>query len=428
MKRWLSIIGALLILAVLMGWRFTQQQAKAAAEKRAGEAMRSAPALVETAMVARQDIVKTVEAVGNVEAPLSVDVTPKVTGRILYLGVREGDRVQAGQVLVRIDPAEVQAEVRLKKAALAGARSRLTEAAMTKNAQKVNVASVVRQQQAALRTAQAQDKQARSDYEAQIAAAEATVADAEGRIASAAADIAGADAAIASAEADVANAATELARQESLLKEGATSKQVVDNARTTLKVREAALRQAQTGRRAAVAGRDSAQAQKRAAERQAQIVRNKVRADVAASAATVAQAQATLESARANTAQAPAYAQNLAALQAAVEAAEADLRAAEARLADTTLRAPITGIVTQRAVDTGALASPGQSILSVQAVQQVWATVSILEEVSRRIYQGQTASVIFDALPGDMFAGRGSPRSCPPPTPRAASSRARPGR
>ncbi len=406
MKRWLAILGGLLILGVLIGWRLTQQQAKAAAEKRAGAAMRSAPALVETAVVKRQDIVKTVEAVANVEAPLSVDVMPKVTGRILYLGVREGDRVRAGQVLVRIDPTEVQAEVRQRQAALAQARSRLAEAAITRNAQGVGVASAVRQQQAALRTAQAQNRQARADFDAQIAAAEAAVSEAQGRIAAAEANIGEAEAAIASAEANVANARTEVSRQEALVREGASAQQVLDNARTTLKVREAALGEARQTRRAAVAARSSAQAQKRAAERQVQLARNKARAEVAASTATVAQAQATLESARANTAQAPAYTQNLAALQAAVEAAQADVRAAQARLADTMLRAPITGVVTQRALDTGAMASPGQSILSVQAIQQVWATVSIPEEVTRRIFQGQTASVTFDALPGQTFAGR----------------------
>src|SRR3712207_4262720 len=124
MKRWLYVVIPVLLLAGLIGWRMSQKRAEAAREQKAAQAMRSAPALVETAAVRRQDIIKTFQAVGNVEAPLAVDVTPKVMGRILSLTVREGDRVMAGQVLVRIDPAEVQAEVRQKQAALAQARSR----------------------------------------------------------------------------------------------------------------------------------------------------------------------------------------------------------------------------------------------------------------------------------------------------------------
>src|SRR5215218_7319449 len=115
MKRWFIILGAALLLAVLIGWRISQTQAKAAAEKRAGAAMRNAPSLVETAVVKRRDVIKTFEAVGNVESPLSVDLSPKVTGRILSLAVREGARVSAGQVLVRIDPTEVEAEVRQRQ-------------------------------------------------------------------------------------------------------------------------------------------------------------------------------------------------------------------------------------------------------------------------------------------------------------------------
>ena len=71
----------------------------------------------------------------------------------------------------------------------------------------------------------------------------------EGRIAAADADIGAADAAIVSAEANVANARTEMERQDGLLKEGATSRQVVDNLRTVLKVQEAALGQARERRR-----------------------------------------------------------------------------------------------------------------------------------------------------------------------------------
>jgi multidrug resistance efflux pump len=317
MKRWIYVVVPALILAGLIGWRLSQKRAEAAKEQAAGQRMRSAPALVETATVKRGNVVKTFEAVGSVEAPLAVDVSPKVIGRIRYLGVREGDRVRAKQVLVRLDPSELQAEVRQRQAALAQARSRLAEAAFTQSAQGVGVASAVRQQQAALRTAQAQERQARADYEAQIAAAEALVADVQGRIAAAEAGIGAADAAIVSAEANVANARTEVERQETLVREGAGAQQVLDNARTLLQVQEAVLGRARQERRAAVAARASAQAQRRAAERQVQIARNKARADVAASAASVVQARATLESARANTAQTPAYAQNLLALRAA---------------------------------------------------------------------------------------------------------------
>jgi HlyD family secretion protein len=406
MKRWISILSAALLLSVLIGWRLTQKQAKAAAEKQAGAAMRSAPALVETVPVTRQDIVKAFEAVGSVEAPFAVDISSEVAGRIVYLLAREGDRVQAGQILVRIDPADLTSEMHRRRAALEAARARLSEATLTKDAQRVSVSSEVRQRKTALNTARALERKAKADYDVQIASADANVTAAEGRVKAAEADIAGADAGIASAQANVDNARTFLERQEALLTKGFVAKQLVDNARTGLKVQEAALNRAKEFQKAAVAARDSARAEKQAAEKQAQVTRNQADADVAAATSAVAQAQAMLETAQANIAQTPAYAQNLAALQATVAAAEADLRSAQNRLGDTTIRSPLNGVITRRMVDPGAIVPLNQPILSVQAVQQVWATVSVPEEISRFLFTEQPATVAFDALPRETFTGK----------------------
>jgi multidrug efflux pump subunit AcrA (membrane-fusion protein) len=403
--RWLYVLVPVALLGVLITWRLSQKRAEAAENAKATAARKNAPASVQTATAKRQDIVRTFAAVGSVEAPVAVDVAAKVTGRLTYLGAREGDRVSAGQVLARLDPAEVEALVRQKQAALAQARSRLAEARLSQGANNVTLTSEVQKQRAAVATAQAQDRQAQADYDARIAAAQAAVTDAQGKVDAANAQIARADAAVASARADLKNAKTELNRQEMLLKEGAVAQQVVDNARTAAEVREAALNQAQQDRAAAAAARDSAVAQRKAAERQVEVVRNQARATLASASAGVAQARATLSAAQANTGRAPAYEENLAALRAAVDAAAADVRATEAQLADTTLRAPIDGVVTAKSLDPGAVATVNQAILSVQDIRSVWVSVSVPEEVSRALYQGQTAQVAFDALPG------GAPRT-----------------
>lgn len=406
MKRWIYAAVPALAFASLIGWRLDQKRDEAGAQKQQRAARAKAPLVVEVAAATRRDLVQTYGAVGSVESPESVALTPKIAGRILFLAVDEGDRVQAGQVLARLDGEEVEAGVRQKQAVLAQARSRLAEARLTESPASIAVGTEVRRQQAAVATARAQARQARADENAQIGTAQATVTAAQGRIDSAAADIASAEAAIRTAEANLANARTRLARLEALHREGAVSAEVRDNARTEVSVREGALGEARQRRQAAVAARDSAVAQKRAAEKQVEVVRNKARADIAATEAGVAQARAGLLSAQANTARRPAYAQNLAALEAAVRAAEADLRAAEARRTDTVLRAPLTGVVTERNLDTGALAAPSQPILTVQAVRQVWVSVAVPEEVSRRVYQGQAARVTLDALPGETLRGR----------------------
>lgn len=406
MKRWIYVGVAALVLAALIGWRLTQKRAEAADQAKQRQARGKAPATVETATAMRQDIVKRFEGVGSVEAPVAVNLAPKVTGRLLSLGVREGDPVRAGQVLARIDATEVEALVRQKEAALAQARSRLAEARITQGSTRVGLASEISRQQATVGTAQAQNRQAQADVGAQITAAQEAVTQATGGVTAAEANIARAEATIRSAQANLSNARTQLQRQEALYQEGATAKENVDNARTAVEVQEATLGEARQQRAAAVAARDQAVSQRKAAQQQVAIVRNKARADTAVANAAVTQARAALRSAQANRAQGPAYVQNLAALRATVAAAEADLRATQAQRADAVLRAPINGVVTARNMDPGSLATAGQPLLSLQDVRQVWVTTSVPEEVSRRVFAGQPAQVTFDALPGKMFFGK----------------------
>jgi RND family efflux transporter MFP subunit len=309
-------------------------------------------------------------------------------------------------VIARLDPAEIEAGVLNAEATLAEARSRLAQAQVSENAASVGVGTAIQTQQAALATARAVSSQAAADQGAQIAAAQAAVADAQGRVASAKAEIESSEAAIRTAQASLENAQVNLERQQMLVKEGATAKQNLDNSETIVKIQQGALEEARQRRANAVAARGSALAQQNAAERQVQIARNKAKSDIAAANAGVAQARAALETARANTAQRPAYQKNLEALAAAVRAAEANVRAAQTQLGATVLRSPLTGVVTERSLDPGALATPGQTIVTVQAIRQVWVTTSIPEEISRRVYVGQTAQVSLDALPNQKFTGR----------------------
>lgn len=64
-----------------------------------------------TAPVTRGDIVETVEATGTVQPVDLVEVGSQVTGTIQSLGADFNDRVTAGQILARLDPASLQAQV-----------------------------------------------------------------------------------------------------------------------------------------------------------------------------------------------------------------------------------------------------------------------------------------------------------------------------
>jgi len=63
---------------------------------------------------------------GRIEATL-VDLAPKVTGRVIEVKVREGDRVKAGDVLIRLDLGETALTVDRDRSGVASAESRVRD-------------------------------------------------------------------------------------------------------------------------------------------------------------------------------------------------------------------------------------------------------------------------------------------------------------
>ncbi len=406
MKRWLYVIIPAAILFVLIGARLLSKWRENAAFAAMQAARAKTPPLVAVVPAAVRNLVATYNAVGNVEAILDVKIASKVAGRIEYLNVNEGDRVKAGLVLVKVDPSEVNALVRQKQAALAEAQYRLAQAEITQNPTNVAVTTAVKQQNAGLLSSKADYNQTTQNYSAQLAAAEALIEDAQGKVANTQAAITSAQAGVSSAQANLANAKSKYDRITSLYKQGFIAAQDVDDARTAVAVQQGALEVAQGQLKSVSAQHDSALAQQKAALKQAQIVKNTGRADIESARAKVTQAQAALEYAQANVAQQTAYKQNIAALRASMAAARADLRAAQAQRADTVLRSPLDGSVTARYMDPGAMAIPGQPILAVQAIRQVWISIPITEEVMGRAHLGMLADVRLDGIPGRTFSGK----------------------
>lgn len=92
-------------------------------------AMRDGDRAVEVRMeqVAARDLVSTVTASGTIEAKRSVDVSADITGRIVRIGVREGDRVVKGQFVLQIDPAQYQAAVARAQGVVASSEAALVQ-------------------------------------------------------------------------------------------------------------------------------------------------------------------------------------------------------------------------------------------------------------------------------------------------------------
>jgi len=78
--------------------------------------------------VARRDLVSTVTASGKIQPQTKVDVSADITGRIIELRVREGEIVQKGDLLLRIDPSTFEAAVARAEAGLASAQASAVQA------------------------------------------------------------------------------------------------------------------------------------------------------------------------------------------------------------------------------------------------------------------------------------------------------------
>jgi len=75
-----------------------------------------------------RDLESTVSASGKVQPRRTVLVSNEAAGKVLRLAVREGDIVTKGQVLVEIDPTQLQTTVENRQASLESARSTLSRA------------------------------------------------------------------------------------------------------------------------------------------------------------------------------------------------------------------------------------------------------------------------------------------------------------
>lgn len=84
--------------------------------------------LVETEQAMARTITETVTAPGVIEPETQVVISSEVSGEIVYLAVEEGAAVQKGQVLVRINPESMLAELEQANAAILASKSRVASA------------------------------------------------------------------------------------------------------------------------------------------------------------------------------------------------------------------------------------------------------------------------------------------------------------
>jgi membrane fusion protein (multidrug efflux system) len=297
-------------------------------------------------------------------------IAPKISGNVAEILVDDNQAVKAGQVLLRIDPRDYQAKVAQERAALAEAESQAVGAQAGVPLTTATTNSGTSVAEAQLEAASADYDRASADYD-RASSSELAFARADVESKRAVADRARAD----------------LARMEPLATKGEISKLQFDAYLAAARVADSDL---------------TASQQKLAnAEKQAQ----GSKASMQAALARVSSARASVEQAEANRQQVNVSSAQAVTATAAIQQARANLDAAELELSYTTLIAPIDGVVTKKTVQLGQIVQPGQSLLTIVPLKEVWVTANLKETQLADARPGQRAEVYVDMY-GRSFEGR----------------------
>lgn len=100
------------------------------------------PMTVDTAVASRHEIVDYVTVVGNLIGETTVDVVPRVAGRIESISVQMGDRVARGQEIVQIEDRELRQQISQAEAGLAVNKANVQQ---RRNDERVRLTTLERQ-------------------------------------------------------------------------------------------------------------------------------------------------------------------------------------------------------------------------------------------------------------------------------------------
>ena len=282
-------------------------------------------------------------------------VSARISGHVIKLNVQDNQYVQAGTVLVEIDRTDYQVAYERAKADFADAQAAATAAGVTVPITSVNTNS-------------------------QISASEADVASARAGIQAAQQQFQAAKAQLQQAEANNVKAQNDLARYKQLVEKQEISQQQYD--------------QATASAQAGAAGVEAARATADAADQQVTQAKGRlVQAEANWRYANTAPKQMQISQAKAQSALAQ------------VERMKASLDQAELNLQYTKIVAPVNGVVSDRTVEVGQNVAPGQELMKVINLEDIWITANFKETQLREMKPGQRVTIEADAY-GSKYNGK----------------------
>ena len=294
-------------------------------------------------------------------------ISARISGHVTDVLVEDERYVKAGDVLVRIDPSDYEVAVAKAEADLADA-----EAALQGSRIDIPITAVDTSSQ--LRTAHS----TRADAGAAVRGAQRQLDAAQARLVTAQAQVREAEATYKNRADDVARYKLLVDKDEISRQQYDTSVSAADAAKATLDARRASAAEAEQNIRFAQAGVDQADEKIPQAEASVQAAMT--------GPEQVAVSQAKAKSATAQVAQRKAL-----------------LEQAKLNLAYCTIVAPVTGIVGKKTVELGQNISPGQQLMAVVPLDDIWVTANFKETQLSRMNPGQRVKFTVDAYGREYY-------------------------
>ena len=288
-------------------------------------------------------------------------ISARVAGHVAEVMVGDQQIVNAGDVLVRLDPKDFEVAIAKARADLADAMASLASVRTDVPITSTTTASAL-----------AVAKSSRLDASAALAGAEQQMLAARARVTTAQANVR-------VAEANFTKASQDVARYKSLVEKDEISKQQYDQAIAAMEAARATL--------------DAQKAQ--VAEAQQNIVVAEKAVDQAG--ARVEQADAQIQSAMTGPQQVKVSEARALSSAAKVQQQQAALQQAELNLQYTTIVAPVNGVVAKKSVEGGNNISSGQQLMAVVPLEDIWITANFKETQLKKMRVGQPVTIKVDA-------------------------------
>ena len=274
-------------------------------------------------------------------------ISARISGHVIKLNVLDNQYVQAGTVLVEIDPADYQVAYERAKADFEDSQAAAAGAGVNVPITSVSTTS-------------------------QMSSSEADVASSRAGIAAARQQFAAAKAQLDQADANNVKAQNDLGRYKQLVDKQEVSQQQNDQAVAAAAASAAAVQSAR-------ALADAAQSQ------------------VTEAQGKLAQSEANWRNAQTAPKQMQVIRSRATSAEAEAQRKKADLDQAQLNLQYTKIVAPVAGVVSDRTVEVGQNVAPGQELMKIIPLNDVWITANFKETQLRDMKVGQPVTLEVDA-------------------------------